>query len=213
MRKGKGFTPHLAKLRSSELIYRGESENSLSRKPCHKRRGAGFTLIEMIVVLAIMGLMMGMSIPYFARFTRGIKLKSAASNISTVLQTARSYAVTERKNFLVVINDEIEGDLYYAVKIYRTGDDAETVGKWQQLPQGIEIVEVSSGFSKESYLVAVPFPNDSDAPQLVPMVQFKPNGGVEHSGYFYIKDTDDNYRKIEVNNVTGRVKITNEKPE
>ena len=44
------------------------------------------------------------------------------------------------------------------------------------------------------------------------MNKFKPTGGTTASGSIYIKDNEDNYKRIKVINVTGRVKVTNESP-
>lgn len=167
----------------------------------------GFTLIELIVVLTIISIIFGMSVPFFAKFTKGSKLKNAAANIGTVLRTARSYAVTKRKNHLVIINDKQDAGLYYAVKIYQTGDDAKTIDKWHEFPQGIEIDRIT-GFSNAD----VPFPYDISPPVNKPVIEFKPNGGAKQNGSIYIKDSDNKYKQIIVIGTTGRVKISDEAP-
>jgi Tfp pilus assembly protein FimT len=156
------------------------------------------------VVLAIIGIVFGMSFPFFAKFTKGSKLKNAATTISTVLRTARSYAITKRKNYWVIINDQATSSLYYAVKIYQSVDG--TIGRWYKLPQGVIIDQTN--FDSQS----VPFPNDSSGTASKPVVEFKPTGGATKSGSVYIKDSENNYKRIKVINVTGRVKVTDESP-
>ncbi len=166
---------------------------------------SAFTLIELIMVLAIVGIVFGMSFPFFARFAKGSKLRNAATNVSTVLRTARSYAISKRKSCWVIINDQPTSSLYYAVKIYNVDG---TIDRWHKLPQGI-IIESITFTSTED----VPFPNDSDGSENKTVVKFKPTGGVKGvNGSIYIKDSEDNYKRIKVINVTGRVKVTDESP-
>lgn len=188
-----------------EIYPYGHRRNTPVRRNFNEGGKHAFTLIEIVVVLAIVSIVLGMSFPFFARFAKGSKLKNAATNISTVLRTARSYAITKRKNYLVIINDKATPDLYYAVKIYQNDDG--TVDRWHKLPQGI-IIESTTFNSTE----IVPFPHDSDAEDTKTVVKFKPTGGTTASGSIYIKDNEDNYKRIKVINVTGRVKVTNESP-
>lgn len=171
-----------------------------------RKTNRAFTLVELIVVLAIVGIVFGMSFPFFARFAKGSKLTNAATNISTVLRTARSYAISKRKNYLVIINDQATSSLYYAVKIYQDVDG--TIDRWHKLPQGIVVDRENTNFDSQS----VPFPDDSSSTASKPVVEFKPTGGATENGSIYIKDSEDNYKKITVINVTGRVKVTNESP-
>lgn len=63
-----------------------------------------FTLVEMLVVLAILGLILGISIPFTASFGKGLAIKTTARSITGVLNVARSNAVTFRKNYSVVFD-------------------------------------------------------------------------------------------------------------
>ncbi|MFA4991561.1 MAG: GspH/FimT family pseudopilin [Candidatus Omnitrophota bacterium] len=65
-----------------------------------------FTLIEMLVVLAIIGMFMGISVPFASGFGKGLRLKTAARAVSGVLRVARSNAVTLRRNHSVVFDAE-----------------------------------------------------------------------------------------------------------
>lgn len=79
-----------------------------------------FTLVEMLVVLAIIAMLMGISIPFTTGFGKGLKLKTASRAITGVLHVARSNAITMRKNYSVVFDvnsgqfwiEDSEGKVY-----------------------------------------------------------------------------------------------------
>lgn len=63
----------------------------------------GFSVIEMLVVLAILVLLVLVSIPWFNRIRRRSEMRSAAMEISTTLVAARMRAVKQNLNATVFI--------------------------------------------------------------------------------------------------------------
>jgi prepilin-type N-terminal cleavage/methylation domain-containing protein len=57
-----------------------------------------FTLVEMLVVLAIMAMIMAISLPFTAGFGKGLKIKTTAKAIVGMMSVARSNAVTYRQS-------------------------------------------------------------------------------------------------------------------
>ena len=55
-------------------------------------RDAGFTLIELMVVLLILAILLAIAIPTFLGVTGGANDKSAQANLNTALTTAKTYA-------------------------------------------------------------------------------------------------------------------------
>ncbi|MEE8317363.1 MAG: GspH/FimT family pseudopilin [Candidatus Omnitrophota bacterium] len=66
----------------------------------------GFTLIEMLVVLAIIAMILGLSIPFTSGFGKGLRIKTAARAILFTLRVARSNAITHRENYAVIFDAE-----------------------------------------------------------------------------------------------------------
>jgi len=58
-----------------------------------KSKTSGFTLLEAVAVIAIIGIFFAVSIPLFSKFAEGAKLDTAARSVASTLKVARSYAV------------------------------------------------------------------------------------------------------------------------
>jgi general secretion pathway protein H len=105
--------------------------------PCEKKpgcaaakwcgaRAAGFTLIEVVVVLAILGFAMALVVGYKSPVSRGLDLRGSAAALASGLRLARSEAILN--------NRPITFDLDLAGHRYRPGS-----GKVHQLPPSLAI--------------------------------------------------------------------------
>lgn len=56
-----------------------------------KLREKGFTLIELMIVVAIIGVLAAVAIPAYVNFTRKAKTAEASNNLGAIYQGARSY--------------------------------------------------------------------------------------------------------------------------
>ncbi|MDP8230204.1 MAG: prepilin-type N-terminal cleavage/methylation domain-containing protein [Candidatus Gorgyraea atricola] len=71
----------------------------------------GFTLVEMLVVLAIIAMLLGISLPFTSGFGKGLRIKTSARAIMGTLRVARSNAITHREENTVVFDIE-EGEYW-----------------------------------------------------------------------------------------------------
>lgn len=60
-----------------------------------RSRQRGYTLAEALVVIAIIGLVTGVSVPFFVNYLRQNRIRSSASYFQTALRYARQRAVTK----------------------------------------------------------------------------------------------------------------------
>ena len=103
---------------NSEFRINGNAPTPLDRDQRHKRcfrransalsirrrqAARSFTIIEMLVVLAIIGLVTTMTLPMLIPFMRGRKLDQAAEMVKTACLMARSKAVQQRRKFCVTL--------------------------------------------------------------------------------------------------------------
>ncbi len=68
-----------------------------------KKQG-GITLIETIVVIAIIAIILSISIPYYAKWKKRMSVESDTKKIYGVLQTYRMKAFTEKREFYIKLN-------------------------------------------------------------------------------------------------------------
>lgn len=173
-----------------------------------KKFKAGFTLIEMLAVLFIIGIIFSLTLPTFGPIMRTMKLKTTADNLVNTLESTRQYAVTSGQYCDVVF--PITGDLAYkAYKIYSLKDDKTIdryIGKLEILPNGIAIDNNKSDFMGKT--VSIPFP-DKDSPTITARyLRFKPDGRGDSGGNVYVIDPNANiFRKITISASPSMVRV------
>lgn len=81
----------------------------------YTRDNAGFSFAELMVVIALVGVLAAIAVPNFLRGMPERRLKNAARNLYADMQKARMTAVKENRKVVVKFDTGASGDFYYFV--------------------------------------------------------------------------------------------------
>lgn len=113
-----------------------------------KRRifASGFTLIELLVTMAIVVVLLGVGVPSFRTFVATQRVKSAASEISSVLIQTRSEAIKRNRN--VNITQATGGwQNGWTVSTTSPNGTAVTLNQHEAFPSTLTVAEGSAATS------------------------------------------------------------------
>jgi type IV fimbrial biogenesis protein FimT len=105
-------------------------------------REKGFTITELMIVIAIMGVLTAVATPNMSRWLTSIRMASATREIASTLQLARVKAITKNTN--VRINFDTTANTYQMQQ-----RDSVNLTTWnnvenaKKLPTGIQFVSVT----------------------------------------------------------------------
>jgi prepilin-type N-terminal cleavage/methylation domain-containing protein len=68
-----------------------------------RRSRAGFTLVEIMIVVAIVGIFAALAVPAWQRYQNNLQLRSAARGVSNAFSFARSRAITSGNRYVVAL--------------------------------------------------------------------------------------------------------------
>ena len=142
------------------------------------------TLVELLVVLGIIGLIVGMSVPALTGYARQTRLKTATRQIMGLLGLARSMAISSHEDHAVVINQQQR-----ELSVVNLGS-GEALERVVRLPRAVTLeVEIGGESSEETQLV------------------FRPTGGLTGRTVSLVVTDRDRRDTITVTSVTGAVSL------
>lgn len=156
------------------------------------RRG-GFTLVELLVVIGIMGVLLVVATPMFNGMTRSAGMKGATMQLRTTLSLARQWAITHRQLTCVVfpVNPAYELDkgtgVYSRVKraynVYAVNGvsngvyEGEFIRDWTYLPEGVFFYDgAHAGLKSDDNILTW----KNSGAEYSPVKIFYPSNGVPH---------------------------------
>ena len=75
------------------------------------RREAGFTAIELMIVVAIIGIAAAAAVPSWRAIQANSRLRDAAGDVADVLRAARMRAISSSRNHVVYFNSGVSGNV------------------------------------------------------------------------------------------------------
>jgi prepilin-type N-terminal cleavage/methylation domain-containing protein len=118
----------------------------------HKRTAgarAGFTLLELVVVMVMLGIITGLAVPIFSGSLTSIQLKNARSDFLATLYHTQERAVAESREFRLYLDDKKH--VYWVMVHTRTTLDEkefeeveEDFGRARPLPPYLEFDRVQA---------------------------------------------------------------------
>lgn len=142
-------------------------------------RAPGFSMLELLVVLAIMALVTAAVVPIFGKGVSTTELKSAARSLASGLRLARSEAVSQHRQTFLVLD--------VAGRRFKVDQDP----KQYPLPRDVEL----KLFTAQKDLVD----------EAVGAIRFFPDGG-SNGGRITIASGERKY-EVDVDWLTGRIAI------
>lgn len=183
-----------------------------TRVPCRPaRRAAGFTLIELFVVLAVLAIAVALGIPAIQNLIIRSKTEGFAREASVVMQRTRLEAIKMNREGVVHL-DSAERQLVAFIDADRDGTfnpdpaapyrSADYVLGRLSLPANVEF-RAPEGLQVEEGFTAVEVASGD-----VQAAVFQPGGSVADAGAFRIGDVRDNFLELRVDPAaTGRVGV------
>lgn len=110
----------------------------------------GFSLIELLTVIGIIGVMSLVSVPAFMNYQRSLELKNAMRQFTTDLRTAQRRAVTNMANVVVDVPDSGVGKRNYTVT------ETRNIGGIGSIPQNRRFTSNVPYFSSDGTITFRP---------------------------------------------------------
>ncbi len=100
----------------------------------------GFTFVELLIVLVIVGIMVGLAAPKLGMVFTKNKLQTSTSTLTSSLYLARARAVNDAQPYGVRFNLPVAGN----INIVRDPlGDNEVVGATNKLEEGVEFIDIT----------------------------------------------------------------------
>ena len=179
----------------------------------------GFTIIEVIVVCAIIGIIAAVGIPGFSRWLPNYRLRLAAQEILSGFQLAKTTAIKQNTNCTIIfsvpsIDRYIPGNADCIYLVYADSDRDLEYDAGEQVIRSRNWADYNNdiSFNLNSGTQGTNFMANDDG---LPAISFRPNGmpinnnGLPSGGTVYL--TNINNRTMQVNlGTAGSVTITTE---
>jgi type II secretory pathway pseudopilin PulG len=181
----------------------------------------GFTLVDLLVAMAVAGLAVAISVPPLHRFAGRLTLRTAAEQVVGAMREARMFALRQSQNVGVKFRTEDSGDVRWALYLDGDGDGVRS----DDIEKGIDPLAAPErtldGFGRRARLGFPPGPAPRDPGDgyrkldrlddpvrfnRSDLASFTPMGGAT-PGSIYLTDGVSRLMVVRVDSRAGRARI------
>lgn len=179
-------------LLTGKIPQRQRNRKTLISRICPKRFfwQAGFTLIEILIVVMILGVIAGLAVPNFSNLNTQVQLKETAKNISYLMRYAQGRAITKGKTQELTFD---AGNFQYQLN--------EAVSEGTQR-EGEGIFNPIAGRLGRTFDIPKEITLEIDNPH----IRFYPDGKIDRTRIF-LHDNRDHYFTVSTQEQTGYVQM------
>jgi len=152
-------------------------------------RTGGYSIIELVVTIAVMGIVASIAIPGFSRWLPDYQLKTATTELYSNLQLAKMYAVRDNGEWALFFSPNFQ--LYQIITGGPDGDYSTTADNTVEKTIWLDNYKGGVAYGPGSATDTIPpsgsaptdfvtFPNDE--------IVFTPRGMADHEGYVYLQN-------------------------
>ena len=158
------------------------------------KKSAGITLVELIVVIAMAGIISAWAVPNLVKMVEMTKLRTAANMIKRQMLVARTRAISDPYKHCGVVIDDIKQQSFVFFDnttpyVVNTADTVNKYGGIYKMPRGDTLLIPSSNGIQNQCVV------------------FRGDGSAKYGGSVQVKNKYNMIRTITVEASTGRVKV------
>ena len=146
----------------------------------------GFSMIELLVVVAVIGILAALGYPYVSTYLRAASLRAGAQELAAIVNGGRQLAITRNTNVCVVLSNN--------QALYRTGNANPCAGT---LYVGVETRADGT----------MPLSNDIRITAATANVVFSPLGAATTAGTYTVHNPSGGANLSVVVSAAGRVRI------
>lgn len=148
---------------------------------------AGFSLAELVVILAVVGILAALGMPYALSYLQNAKVKAGAQELATVISGARQLAIARNTNVCVTLTG--------ASAVYRVGVSAACAGG---------NVFIGAGTRANGQ---IPLTNDMAITGTTANVVFSPLGAALTAGTYTVHNPQGAADRQVIVSASGRIRI------
>lgn len=155
--------------------------NREKRMQCQGAPPSGYTLLEMLVTIAVMMIVLAIGIPSVNTLKRSYELQSSSTGLMNQLELARQTARTENRKVEVrfYVDSSMTPPVYRSLRLLLLSVDGSVASQFQKPFTLPDTISISSDSTLSSLL---PLPDKTDEMGTYRGVSFLPNGTMDTTG-------------------------------